>query len=193
MASFHWHDMFFRGHNPHPQQAGWEPPTARHPEVPKSTPMKTCPRRIHRPNEKWACQNDVKQKGPDFFVKSFIIWNGCIQRLHDWKLSWHDDSTTRIVGGSMRSMLFIVGFTCTSTIFLGDDVTFLPSCKNGQHRQSKNWQLWRTLNRTEGAASACWFQTGRPGDCVFVFVTNDWLLNSAWTLCPQRIDQLHRI
>lgn len=154
------------------------------------------PRRIHRPNEKWACQNDVKQKGPDFFVKSFIIWNGCIQRLHDWKLSWHDDSTTRIVGGSMRSILFIVGFTCTSTIFLGDDVTFLPLCKNGQHRQVQELATLEA-NRLWPNRRSCHVDFKQEGRGIVLRFLCSWQTIGywilPWTMCPQRIDQLHRI
>lgn len=41
-------------------------PTARHPEVPKSTPMKTCPRRIQRPKEKWEVKMMSNKIGQTF-------------------------------------------------------------------------------------------------------------------------------
>lgn len=64
-------------------------------------------------------QNDVKQKWPDFFLQNHsyfemdVFSDFMTENCHDMMIQQLE------LGGSMRSMLFIVGFTCTSTVFLG--------------------------------------------------------------------------
>lgn len=101
-------------------------------------PPENSPSQRTNGRSKW-CQTKMARL---FFAKSFIFWNGCIQRLHDWKLSWHDDSTTGIGGVDAVNVVYCRVHLYFNCLF-GGDVTFLPSCKDGQHRLSNNWQLWR--------------------------------------------------